>query len=110
MQSTDNNIQKEVDLGKITLEVYNSIAVWHNDDFDTPKLRGEALKLVAHQIVEDVISSVFSSVGVNTKLEINRGGVKVEEGMNEGDVIKQALITQEEEKQRLLNEILKNHK
>lgn len=62
----------EVDVNKIVLDVYNQIAEWHNDDYDTPKQKGDMLKLVSQSIVKDVLENVFKSIG-NTSYVVSRG-------------------------------------
>lgn len=110
MEETKTNKVAEVDLGHITLEVYNYIAMWHNEDFLTPKLRGDALKLVSHQIVKEVLETAFESIGLNHKTEVTRGGTTIKEDMTQDELDRLTKEAVESEKKKMLDEILKQLK
>ena len=110
MEDTKTNKVAEVDLGHITLEVYNYIAMWHNEDFSTPKLRGDALKVVSHQIVKEVLETAFESIGLKNKTEVTRGGTQIKEDMTQDELDKLTKEAVESEKKKMLDEIIKQIK
>ena len=63
----------EIDITKITLDVYTKIANWHNDDFASNRLKGDALKIVSHDIVQCIVDDIFSQLKTNTRTEVKRG-------------------------------------
>ena len=63
----------EIDITKIVLSVYTQIANWHNADFRTDAHKGDALKVVSHEIVQNIVDEIFSQLNTNTRTEIKRG-------------------------------------
>lgn len=63
----------EIDITKITLEVYNKIATWHNEDYGSNRMKGDALKIISHDIVQNIVDNIFEQIDVRTRLEVKRG-------------------------------------
>lgn len=75
----------EIDLNKMVVEVYTKIAVWHNDDYNSSRNKGDALKVVSHDIVQTILEDIFSQINVKTNVEVKRGDVVVG-GENSKDI------------------------
>ena len=69
----ENKIELGIDITKVSLDVYNKVAVWHNDDFMSERAKGDALKILSHDIVQTIVDDVFSQIGAPTRLEVKRG-------------------------------------
>lgn len=67
------NKELEIDVTKIVLDVYTKIAMWHNNDFGSDKMKGDALKLISHDIVQCIVDDIFEQIGAPTRLEVKRG-------------------------------------
>lgn len=63
----------EIDITKIVLEVYTKIARWHNDDYNSDRMKGDALKVISHDIVQTIVDDIFEQIKVPTRLEVKRG-------------------------------------
>jgi len=69
-----------IDLDNLVNIVYNKVALWHNEDVDDPKRRGENLKFVSHEVVETILTEAFNQLnGVKTKVQVVPGEKKKEE-------------------------------
>ena len=73
------NKELEVDITKIVLDVYTKIANWHNEDFNSNKSKGDALKIISHDIVQCIMEDIFEQLGTKTRLEAKRGDVVIGE-------------------------------
>ena len=75
----ENNEKKEleIDITKLVLEVYTKVARWHNEDFISERAKGDALKIISHDIVQTIIDDVFEPLGAPTRLEVKRGDTVV---------------------------------
>lgn len=73
MTKESENKELEIDVTKIVLDVYTKIAIWHNGDFGSDKHKGDALKIVSHDIVQTIIDDIIEQIGVNSRLEVKRG-------------------------------------
>ena len=75
----ENNEKKEleIDITKLVLEVYTKIARWHNDDYVSDRAKGDALKIISHDIVQTIIDDAFQPLGAPTRLEVKRGDTVV---------------------------------
>lgn len=75
----ENNEKKEleIDITKLVLEVYTKVARWHNEDFVSERAKGDALKIISHDIVQTIIDDVFEPLGAPTRLEVKRGDTVV---------------------------------
>lgn len=75
----ENNKKKEleIDITKLVLEVYTKVARWHNEDFVSERAKGDALKIISHDIVQTIIDDVFEPLGAPTRLEVKRGDTVV---------------------------------
>lgn len=69
----DSKKELEIDITKITLDVYTKIALWHNTDFDSNRQKGDALKVVSHDIVQTIVDDIFEQLKTPTRLEVKRG-------------------------------------
>jgi len=72
----ENNTEKkemEIDITKLVLDVYTKIARWHNDDYVSNHAKGDALKIISHDIVQTIIDDVLEPLGAPTRLEVKRG-------------------------------------
>lgn len=71
----ENNEKKEteIDVTKLVVEVYTKIALWHNDDYISDRAKGDALKIIAHDIVQTIIDEALEPLGAPTRLEVKRG-------------------------------------
>jgi hypothetical protein len=68
----------EIDITKIVLDVYTKIATWHNiTDFDSNRQKGDALKIVSHDIVQAIVDDIFEQLQAPTRLEVKRGNTIV---------------------------------
>jgi hypothetical protein len=68
----------EFNIVKTTIDVYNEIAKWSNNDFDgDDKKKGDALKIVVQDIVERIVDSVAETMGVKSSVGVFRGDVKI---------------------------------
>lgn len=63
----------EIDITKLVLDVYTKVARWHNEDFMSERAKGDALKIISHDIVQTIIDDVFQPLGAPTRLEVKRG-------------------------------------
>jgi len=64
-----------IDLNTIHAKVYNKIALWHNEDCDDAE-KGERLKFVSHEVIQDVLDDVFAQIDVQTSTGIVQGDIK----------------------------------
>ena len=48
----------EIDVTKIVLDVYTKIAHWHNDDYVSDRIKGDALKIISHDIVQTIVDDM----------------------------------------------------
>lgn len=71
----ENKLEFEID--KLVLSVYNKIAIWNNSDFDTTKQKGDALKVVSHDIVQTALQTIVEELGLKSTTEVFRGDKKV---------------------------------
>jgi len=67
----------EFDITKITLDVYTKIALWHNTSFGSDRQKGDALKIVSHDIVQTIVDDMFEQLNAPKRLEVKRGDVVV---------------------------------
>lgn len=73
-----NKKELAIDMDKLIIRVHNKIALWNNQDA-TADEKTIMLKVLAHDIVSDVISNAFSQLeGVKTKEKIIPGEPQVE--------------------------------
>ena len=77
MQNNNQKKELELDTTKLVLDVYTKIAMWHNDDFISERAKGDALKIISHDIVQTIIDEVFEPLGAPTRLEVKRGDTVV---------------------------------
>lgn len=77
MQNNNQKKELELDITKLVLDVYTKIAMWHNDDFISERAKGDALKIISHDIVQTIIDEVFEPLGAPTRLEVKRGDTVV---------------------------------
>lgn len=77
------NKKMEIDVNKLVLDVYNKIANWHNTDFNNNRQKGDALKIVSHDIVQDLFETIFSEMGLNTRMEVKRGDTEIVQAKEE---------------------------
>ena len=77
MQNNNQKKELELDITKLVLDVYTKIAMWHNDDFISESAKGDALKIISHDIVQTIIDEVFEPLGAPTRLEVKRGDTVV---------------------------------
>lgn len=72
-----NKEKIEFETTQLVLSTYNKIALWNNNDYDTPKQKGDALKLISQDIVQNALEVLMSGLQVKTTTGVTRGGVKV---------------------------------
>lgn len=72
-----NKEKIEFETTQLVLSTYNKIALWNNNDYDTPTQKGDALKLISQDIVQNALEVLMSGLPVKTTTEVTRGGVKV---------------------------------
>lgn len=66
------NKKKEmaIDADKLIVRVHNKIALWNNSD-DSTEVKAKMLKILAHDIVTDIITESFSQLnGAKVKEQI----------------------------------------
>lgn len=73
MNKEEQKKELEIDITKIVLDVYTKVARWHNDDYISDTAKGDALKIISHDIVQTIVDEIFEQVGAPTRLEIKRG-------------------------------------
>ena len=57
----ENKKEVAIDMDKVIIRVYNKIAIWNNQEVSTEE-KTIMLKVLAHDIVSDVISTAFSQL------------------------------------------------
>ena len=82
MKNKTNNVESKkeikVDLNDLIRKTYNKIALWNNED-SNPTEKGDRLRFVSHEIVEDILTEAFSQLkGVKTKVRVEAGVEEVE--------------------------------
>jgi len=78
MENEDKDKQKiEFEISKIVLATYNKIANWNNNYYDTDKQKGDALKIVSQDIVQNALEELLAGINVKTNTEVYRGDTKV---------------------------------
>ena len=70
---TKEKKELEIDITKIVLDVYTKIARWHDDDYTSDRIKGDALKVASHDIVQTIVDDIFEQIGAPTRLEVKRG-------------------------------------
>lgn len=73
MENNSTNKEQEIDITKLVLGVYTKIARWHNDDYISEHAKGDALKIISHDIVQTIIEDILEPLKVPTRLEVKRG-------------------------------------
>jgi hypothetical protein len=73
----EDNKKIEFEMSKLILATYNKIALWNNNDYDTDKQKGDALKIVSHDIVQTALEELLIGMNVKTNTEVFRGDTKV---------------------------------
>ena len=73
MENKTEKKELEIDVTKIVLDVYTKIARWHNDDYMSDKIKGDALKIISHDFVQTIVDDIFEQIGAPTRLEVKRG-------------------------------------
>lgn len=69
--------EMELDITKIVLDVYTKVARWHNDDYVSDRAKGDALKIISHDIIQTIVDDIFEQLGAQTRLEVKRGDTVV---------------------------------
>jgi hypothetical protein len=78
MENKENTEQKiEFEISKIVLATYNKIALWNNNYYDTDRQKGDALKIVSQDIVQNALEEILAGLNVKTNTEVYRGDTKV---------------------------------
>jgi hypothetical protein len=72
-EKTEKKNELELDITKIVLDIYTKIARWHNDDYVSDRIKGDALKIVSHDIVQTIVDDIFEQLKTPTRLEVKRG-------------------------------------
>ncbi len=72
-----DNKKIEFEISKLVLTTYNKIVLWNNNDYDTDRQKGDALKIVSHDIVQNVLEELLIGLNVKTTTEVSRGDIKV---------------------------------
>lgn len=73
----ETNKKIEFETSKIVVATYNKIALWNNNEYDTEKQKGDALKIVSQDIVQNVLEEMLIGLDVKTHTEVSRGNIKV---------------------------------
>jgi len=73
MNKQEEKKELEIDITKIVLDVYTKVARWHNDDYISDTAKGDALKIISHDIVQTIVDDIFHQIGAPTRLEVKRG-------------------------------------
>lgn len=73
MENNKDKKELEIDITKIVLDVYTKIATWHNDDYISNRAKGDALKLISHDIVQTIVDEILEPMKTPTRLEVKRG-------------------------------------
>jgi len=73
-----DNKKIEFDTTKLVIEVYNQIAMWHNNDFDrNDKHKSDALKVVSQDIVQRALETLLQGIDVSSKVSVFRGDKEI---------------------------------
>lgn len=67
----------ELEIADMVVSTYNKIAIWNNSDFDSPKQKGDALKVISQDIVQSVLEQLMNNLGASSGVDVFRGDVKV---------------------------------
>lgn len=66
----NNKREINIDLNNLIRKTYNKIALWNNED-GTNTQKADMLKLVSHEIVEEILTDAFSQLeGVKTGVKL----------------------------------------
>ena len=75
----ENKKEIGIDMNKMIIKVFNKIALWNNQENVTAEDKTVMLKVLAHDIVSDVLSTAFSQLdGVKTREQFYQGELKRE--------------------------------
>ena len=73
----ENEKKMEIEISKLVVDTYNKVALWNNNDYDSAKLKSDALKIVCQDIVQNALEELLSGLNLKTNTEVSRGDVKV---------------------------------
>lgn len=74
---SDEKQKMELEIADMVIGTYNKIAIWNNSDFDSPKQKGDALKVVSQDIVQTILEQLMNNIGATSGVEVFRGDTKV---------------------------------
>jgi len=87
MENKVSDEQKiEFEISKIVLATYNKIAIWNNNDYSTDRQKGDALKIVSQDIVQNALEELLAGLNLKTNTNVYRGDTKVGDVQNTEDV------------------------
>ena len=98
----------EFEISKLVLATYNKIALWNNNDYDSTKQKGDALKIVSQDIIQNALDELMAGLNLNTSTEVFRGDTKVGEvesvtdkdsfaNMDEADIFNKLFINKDKQ-------------
>lgn len=67
----------KIDLTELDIEIYNKIAIWHNESYENSELRKKALIIVCRTITQEILETVSEAMGAKSELDIQRGGKNI---------------------------------
>lgn len=67
----------ELEIADMVVSTYNKIAIWNNSDFDSPKQKGDGLKIISQDIVQSILEQLMTNLGATSGVDVFRGDVKV---------------------------------
>ena len=73
----EENKKIEFEISKLVLDVYNKIALWNNNDYDTDRQKSDALKIVSQDIIQAALEDLLVGFGVKTNTEVTRGNIRI---------------------------------
>lgn len=79
MEQMEQNEKIEFETSKLVIATYNKIALWNNNDYDNDKQKGNALKIVSQDIIQNALEELLIGLNLKTGTEVTRGDVKVGE-------------------------------
>ena len=105
MENKDKKVSQEEKIEflmtKLTLDTYNKIALWNNGDYDSKEQKGNALKIVAQDVVQNALEQLLSGIDVKTNTEVFRGDAKI----GENQIVKDENSFQEVDEKDVLSKL-----
>lgn len=73
----EENKKIEFETSRLVLAIYNKIALWNNNNYDSDRQKSDALKIVSQDIIQTALEDLLIGLGVKTNTEVTRGNIKI---------------------------------